>query len=157
MKKILLFIPLLYFGNIQAQESLYTSGGNGSGSGGTVGYSVGQLAFNESSDGTYTVSPGVQQPFEISNILSLEKYQNLNFKLLAFPNPTTNYLTLSFEKSNNERLTYQLFDLNGRLIQTKDKLKTNETISMKHLSNATYYINVLEKNQIIKTFKIIKN
>ncbi len=158
MKKMILFIFLLqYFGVIQAQEAVYTSGGNGSGSGGTIGYSIGQLAFNEVSDGTFSVSQGVQQPIETSTVLSLEGYQHLNLNLLVFPNPTKEVVKLSFKNEYENKLTYKLVDINGRLIQTKDELKANETIDMKSLSSAIYYLTIFENNLVIKTFKIIKN
>ena len=154
-KTISLIIILLCFEIIQAQEAVYTSGGNGTGSGGTIGYSIGQLAFNESSDGTYSITQGVQQPFEISNTLSLDNYQFLNLK--AFPNPTKEYLELSFKKGYENQLTYKLFDINGKLIQTKDELKINETINMSSLNNAIYYLSVFKNDLNIKTLKIIKN
>lgn len=158
MKKTILIIILsLYFGFMQAQEAVYTSGGNGTGTGGTIGYSIGQLAFNESSDGTYTVSQGIQQPIEISNTLSLDSYQFLDLNLMAFPNPTKEYLKLSFKKEYENKITYKLFDVNGKLVQAKDNLKTNETLNMKSLNNAIYYLSVFKNNLNIKTFKIIKN
>ena len=156
-KNILLFISLIYIGNIQAQESTYTSGGNATGSGGTIEYSVGQLVFSENSDGTYTVSQGIQQAYEISNSLSLENYKSINLQVSAFPNPTTDYLTLSFNQSSHVKLVYQLFGADGKVLETKRNLEMNETINMEGLNSAIYYLNILEDNLIIKTFKIIKN
>ncbi len=156
-KNTLLLISFLYIGTAQAQESTYTSGGNATGSGGTIEYSLGQLVFNENSDGTYTVSQGIQQAYEISNSLSLENYKSINLQVSAFPNPTTDYLMLSFNQSNNVKLDYQLFGADGKILETKKNLDINETINMERLNSAIYYLNILEDNMVIKTFKIIKN
>lgn len=157
LKKAILLIFIFNVIYMQAQEKTYSSGGNASGSGGSINYSIGQLVSNDSSDGTYTVSQGIQQAFGIFEILNLNTYQSTNTKIFVFPNPTANYLNLSINVGNSGKLAYQLFDSTGRLLQIKDNLKTNETISMEGLTSAVYYLNISENNQIKNTFKIIKN
>jgi hypothetical protein len=54
-------------------------------------------------------------------------------------------------------LSYQLFDMYGKLLETK-KLDGYETnIVMSNLVPATYFVKVIQGNKEIKTFKIIKN
>lgn len=156
-KKVLLltfFFNVIY---VQAQEKTYSSGGNATGSSGSINYSVGQLVSSDNSDGTYTVSRGIQQAYEISNILNLNIGQNTDSQIFIFPNPTADYLNLSLNIGNNSKLKYQLYDSAGRLLLIKNNLKSNETISMEGLTSTVYYLNISENNQIKKTFKIIKN
>ena len=48
-------------------------------------------------------------------------------------------------------------DINGRQIQ-KQKITLTETpIQLENLASAIYMLQVLDKNKLLKTFKIIKN
>jgi hypothetical protein len=40
----------------------------------------------------------------------------INISLTAFPNPTTENLSLQISDFENEKLTYQLIDMQGKLI-----------------------------------------
>jgi hypothetical protein len=73
----------------------------------------------------------------------------------VYPNPTTNYLTLKTE--DNANLSYQLYDLQGKVIENK-KVNANSTIiTMEALPKATYFLTVTDNKKIVKTFKVIKN
>ena len=148
---------LLSIGGIQAQETLPASGGNASGSGGSVSYTVGQVFYSSNSATNGTVTQGVQQPFEISEITGLEEVQEINLTVSAYPNPTTDYLTLSIDEFDISNLSYQLYDMQGKLLQL-EKISENQTsIVMNNLVPATYFVKVLKGSTEVKTFKIIKN
>jgi hypothetical protein len=146
-------LPGLY-----AQEAIPTSGGNASGSGGTASYSVGQVVYTTNDGGVYgTVAQGVQQPFEISVVLGSEEAKGINLSVSAYPNPTTDYLTISVSNLDALKLAYQLYDQNGKLLQS-EKITGNETsIAMRNIVPATYFVKVKNENKEVKTFKIIKN
>ena len=152
---------------LQAQETIPATGGNASGSGGTVSYSVGQVVYTTNSGTTGTVAQGVQQPFEISVVTGLEEAKGINLNCTAYPNPTTDYLMLKVENYDNENLSYQLFDMNGKLLETKKVTGKQTSIVMSNLVPATYFVKVYavgrndrtgvtEGNKEVKTFKIIK-
>jgi len=143
---------------LQAQTAVPATGGNASGSGGTVSYSVGQVAYTTNTGGSNgSVAQGVQQPFEISVITGLEEAKGISLSLSAYPNPTTDFLNLKVENYDNTNLSYQLFDMNGKLLESK-KITGNQTsIVMSNLVPATYFVKVTESNKEVKTFKIIKN
>ena len=156
MKKILLliFIFLCVF-SMQAQESFLTSGGEASGSGGSISYSIGQTVYktNTGSNGSI-MSVGVQQSYEITDILGLEEAIGINLSVSAYPNPTANYLTLKVDEISN--LIFQLYDSNGRFLQNQ-KISSNETkIDMTRLAPAIYFLKVTKNNKEIKIIKIVK-
>ena len=64
----LIAVLLLVIGltRLQAQETIPAIGGNASGSGGSVSYSVGQAVYTTNTGTNGSVPQGVQQPFEIS-------------------------------------------------------------------------------------------
>jgi len=155
-------ILLLVIGltGLHAQEAFPATGGNASGSGGTVSYSIGQVFYTTNIGRTVSVSQGVQQPYEISLVTGIEIAEKINLTVSASPNPTTDFLRLKVSASSTlsfKSLSYQLFDVSGILLQNK-KLTDNETtIEMINLLPAIYFLKVIENNRVIKNFKIIKN
>ena len=166
MKKIKLLtaVTLMAFGavtSLQAQETVTTTGGEANGGGGSASYTVGQV-FYTTQTGTNgnSVAQGVQQPFEISVVTGIEQAKNINLICSAYPNPTTDYLILKVDASTTlsiQSMSYQLFDINGKLLENK-KIEGNKTsIVMGNLVPAIYFLKVFDNNKEVKTFKIIKN
>lgn len=159
-KKFKLSAVLLFFlglTGLQAQESINTSGSNVSGEGGSVSYSIGQIVYTTNTGTSGFVVQGVQQPFEISVITGLEEAKVINLSVSAYPNPTTGYLTLSFGEFDISNLSYQLYDLNGKLLRNEKPSGYKTQINMSNYVPATYFVKIISGNQSIKTFKIIKN
>ena len=142
---------------LQAQTSINATGGDATGGGGSATYSVGQVAYQTHTGTSGTVSEGVQQPFEISVVTGLEEAKGINLSVSAYPNPTTDYLTLSIAEFEISNLSYQLYDMSGKLLQN-EKITGNQTsIVMSNLVPATYFVKVIQGSKEVKTFKIIKN
>jgi hypothetical protein len=156
-KKIKLSVLLLGIGiTAQAQQATTDTGGNASGSGGTVAYSVGQIVYTTHTGATGSVVQGVQQPYEISIVLGIDNHST-NLGLSAYPNPTTNYLTLNVGNFELSTLNFQLYDISGKLIESRKIISSSETIGMANLPSATYFLKVTNNNKEVKTFKIMKN
>ena len=99
---------------------------------------------------------GVQQPYEISVPTALENTEDILLELSAYPNPTTDVLTLRTGERDIENISYRLFDMNGKLIKA-GKLTGPETpVNMQSLAPSVYFIKVIQNDKEIKTFKIIK-
>ena len=141
---------------LYAQQAATATGGDASGSGGSVAYSIGQVVYTTSSGSTGSVAQGVQQPYEISIALGVEN-QSINLAMAAYPNPTNDYLTLSVSNLELSNLNFQLFDMSGKLIENRKITSTTETIRMENLPSASYFLKVTNNNNDVKTFKIIKN
>ena len=112
--------------NLFAQQANTSGGGNASGSGGTSSFSVGQINYTTNSGTGGTVSQGVQQPFEIYTLSGIDDAKDLSINLTAFPNPTVDYLTLSFESTSTKKLSYQLFDSNGKLVISQNLMEQKQ-------------------------------
>ena len=145
---------LIGLGGLHAQETVTTSGGEATGAGGTASYTVGQVVYTTSTGANGSVSHGVQQPYEIYTTVGVNE-TSINLELKVYPNPTTDYLTLKVEKT--EGLSFQLFDMQGKVIENKKVIANNTTIKMEELPKATYFIKITNNNRPVKTFKIIKN
>ena len=156
-KKVKLSVLLLGLGlTAQAQQATTATGGDASGSGGTVAYSVGQIVYTTNTGTTGSVAQGVQQPYEISIVTGLEDTQ-ISLNMQAYPNPTTDYLTLNVGNFELSTLNFQLFDISGKLVESRKIISSSETIAMENLPTATYFLKVSNNNKEVKTFKIIKN
>lgn len=156
MKKLILGCCLLGWGTILfAQSGSVSSGGTATGTDGTVTYSVGQSVYTTASgspsDGVIT--QGLQQPYEIFvNVVET----GIDASVSLYPNPTKEFVILNVANVNAEDFTYEMFDIQGKIL-AGSKLVSNETkISMTDLANATYFVKVLNLNKESKTFKIIK-
>ena len=156
MKKI---ISLIIFGciitSIKAQQTTASAGGNASGIGGTFSYSIGQVIYTYIYSSDVIVAQGVQHPFEIST-LGFDNYQ-INLVMQTYPNPTKDYLLLNVHSIDLSNIIFQLYDLNGRLIETRTIFNPIETICMVNLPSSVYFLKVTNNNKEVKSFKIIKN
>lgn len=140
-----------------AQESFNTAGNIASGSGGSVSYSVGQLAYTSNTGTSGSASNGVQQAFEVSGLTLLEEFIDINLSVTTYPNPVTDHLILTVENPNLLTLNFQLFDLRGKLIQSDEIINDQTNVSMNNLAPAVYFLNIIQGNKEVRTFKIIKN
>lgn len=153
---VLLAAGLLWAGFAQAQESANSSGGDATGSGGTVAYSIGQVVYTTNTGGSGSVAQGVQHAYEIFSVGIKET--ELEILLTVFPNPTAENLTLQINDYNNAKLSYQLFDIQGKLLSNGQIVAEQTQINMNSLPTATYFINVVnQENKKVQSFKIIKN
>jgi hypothetical protein len=157
-KKVKLSVLFLGLGlTAQAQQASTAAGGEASGSGGTIAYSVGQIVYTTNTGTTGSVAQGVQQAYEISVVTGIKNQTKTNMLLVVFPNPTTSFLNLQIADLKKEQLTYQLTDALGKLIIENKITESSTQINMNAQAEAIYFLNVLENNQTVKTFKIIKN
>lgn len=153
---LLLLILFVGFNKMQAQQAVLASGGNATGSGGSISYSIGQIDYVMATGTTGSVSAGMQQPFEIST-LSGEEFTQIKLEMLVYPNPTTTNVNLKIDNYDFQEVNYQLFDINGREISNQKITNTETPISLENLNAAIYFLTVSDNNKAIKTFKIIKN
>ena len=151
-----LIAGLLWANFAQAQESSNSSGGDATGSGGTVAYSVGQVVYTTNTDSNGSAAQGVQHAYEIFTVGVKET--ELNISLTTFPNPTADNLTLQISDYNNEKLFFQLFDTQGKQLSNGQITAQQTQIHMNSLPTATYFISVVnQENKKVQSFKIIKN
>jgi hypothetical protein len=141
---------------ILAQTTVPATGGNATGIGGSVSYTVGQLGYITITGTTGTLAQGVQQPFEISVVTEIDESMDLNLICSVYPNPTADYLTLKVVDYDILDLTYRLYGVGGNLIEAKKVLGTETKISMGNQASGIYFIKITSGKKGIKTFKIIK-
>jgi hypothetical protein len=152
---ILLLVFVL--SGLQAQEAIPASGGDHSSSGGSVSYSLGQVFYTTLSTSGGSVSQGVQQPYEIMVVTSIEEAKNITLSVSAYPIPANDYLQLKIDNYDSETLFYQLFDLNGKLLIHKKVEAYHTSIPIDGLDPGTYFLRISDNKKEIKSFKMTKN
>jgi hypothetical protein len=159
MKKNNIIIDMLLLFPIitHAQQTISASGGNATGSGGSVSYTVGQTAYNTYSGSGGSIVQGVQIPYEITVLTSANPSKNVNLNYSVYPNPTVDFLTLKIESENIKNFSASIFNLKGELLQSVTIEGRETKIDMLNYAPALYFLKVTENNKEVKTFKIIKN
>ena len=154
-KKLIVFCFLgSIAAGINAQSDIVASGGDASGTGGSVSYSIGQIDFITKTGTGGMLTEGVQQPYEITIVTGNDE-KRINLSAVVFPNPTSDYVKLRIENMD-VMLHYALFNGNGRMIDKNRVINNPAKINMSSLNAGTYYFKVFSDEKILKIFKIIK-
>ena len=156
MKKLYSFISLMVLSvlSLSAQSDIVPMGGDMEGSGVTISYTIGQIAVQSFGEGSTRIFEGVQQSYEIQTI-GIDNYPGITLNAMVYPNPTLGNVQLTM---NNVQLEgeVRVFDLNGKFLFSK-KIEGNSTeIPMSDLAAGTYFVNVLNGTQVLKSFKVVK-
>ena len=157
MKKITLLAVLFCATQlIYTQETNSVSGGEVTGVGGSVSYTVGQTLYTTYTSEAGSLHQGIQQAFEFVT-LSNPALTGVNLKAFTYPNPTTEFIILSLKDGNLTGVSYAMYDLLGRFVSKGTVTQSETKIVMKNLPIGVYMLKVDQNNQALKTFKIIKN
>jgi len=91
-----------------------------------------------------------------TSALSEEDVIANNVVLDYYPNPVTNILNL---KSNSDIKSVRIYSILGQEVLRKnyDNSVTVAELDMQYLKSGTYFVKALLDNDVIKTFKIVKN
>jgi hypothetical protein len=155
-KSILFSVSLLYFGScLFAQQSVVSAGGSTSIDGNSIDYSIGQVIYATAIDKGGTVFQGVQVPYNITAITGIAE-KGIMLQCIVYPNPTTTKIVLSIKNDDVQNFKYQLFDVNGKLVQAQTITTTETNIAMEQYQAGSYFLQVSNKNSLIKSFTIIK-
>ncbi len=155
-KQFMLFLFAFFFGSsLWAQENTAATGGEATGTGGTVSFTVGQIDYSAQSGTNGSVSQGVQQPLEFFNVGIEENVKN--FSVLLFPNPTVAELHVDLKKVSLDQLNYILTDASGKQVQTSEVSSAELTINMVDYNRGNYFLNFVQNGKVVGSYKVIKN
>ncbi len=156
LRKFLWLFSFICFMGTFAQQTLPSSGGKATGSGGTVTYTVGQMAYKVQTGAQTSLTEGVQQPYEISEVSGIETSANIHLNFTSYPNPVDDYVTVEIQNYPFNHLHFIIYDSNGKLLIRRKATGTTTQINTNDLMPAVYFLEVLDQDQSIKKFKIIK-
>lgn len=140
-----------------AQNAVTVSGGDASDNSGSVSYTVGQTFYSANVGASGQVNEGVQKAYEIYDVTEVQNPISSAISLSAFPNPTSDFLTLCVESDEISGLNCVMYDISGKEIMQQRIGSLETSIDMQSLPPATYFVRVTKGKNEVKTFKIVKN
>ncbi len=150
----LLFFTLL--SQIHAQNTVLSSGGDINNTNGSISFSIGQTIQETLNNTDGSVIQGIQFYFDDTTLKVIDLENNVSIS--TYPNPTTSVLNVKLQDSNENLLSFSMYDLNGRLVKRGKLSNQLSKINIQNLEAAAYLLKIYNpKSQLIKTFKIIKN
>ncbi len=159
--KLIHFLWLIFFltSSLYAQKGIVSSGGDNVSPAGSVSFSVGQIVFAPVSGETGHVYPGIQQPYPLDIVGIPELHRD--YFLSLFPNPANNFLFLRVstdeEIMQEQDFTARVFDVKGNLLITQRLWHVDNTISIRDLPEAVYFIQVWHANTFIQSISFSKS
>ena len=152
------FLFFMVLTGLQAQEAISASGGNASGSNGTLSYTVGQVVYLDITGPDGTVTQGVQQPWEIFTVTGIHDAPGISLECLVYPNPAEDFLILRIAELKGEHLNWKLYDASGKMHGIEKITGIKTTIPVSKLTPGVYFLSILNLDEKqLKTFRIIKN
>ena len=162
MKRITTFIVFLLSlaGATFAQSAIVPLGGDTQSNTGSVSYTVGQIAVESaaSGNGSVTIVEGVQQPYEIQTV-GIDEYPQVALNAVVYPNPTENLaqLRLNGFEIPADGLRAILYDGNGKQLQSLMVTDDLTAFQIGQYATGTYYLELRDGKQVLKTFKIVRS
>lgn len=158
MKNKILITSFLIWGvnNMKAQETANAAGGDANGLGGTAAYSVGQVVYTDVKSASGAMAQGVQQLYDVV-ITGGNTNTDINLLVSVYPNPSTAFINLNVGKQDLQNLSFQLFDVQGKLLINQKIYAVETSIMMEAFATGSYFLKVIDKNSEVKNFKINKN
>jgi hypothetical protein len=157
-KQLLTLAAMALIGVVKAQtvmpEVLSSSGGSGQSAQASLAWTIGEPVTATVSDGTNSLTQGFQQP----TLLIATSQKNINelANLLFYPNPTSDFVTLKLDQSNQTPYNYKVFDSAGKLVNEGKATSANPNISFQGLASGQYTISLLNSNLKQQSISIIK-
>ena len=141
-------------GKAQLQEVVSSSGGYFQGNETSISFTVGEPVVKTLQSETMMLTQGFQQARLI--VTEVNDFGGRTYEIKAYPNPTTDFVHVSTNKELPTTSYYRLSDINGSLIDEKSVDGLTTEVSFQQLIPAVYFISIINHNQVIKIFKIIK-
>jgi len=157
----LCLIILLFTGTIKAQQVVSTSGNHAENGSVQISWTVGETVIETLINGNNILTQGMHQ--SKLTVTAIQEVVGPGLEIIAFPNPATDCIHLQLNSilhfpadDRGKDFSFQLYDLNGKLLLYKHIEDPETVIRMEGYTSSTYFLKILENTKEIKTFKILK-
>lgn len=158
MKRLFLTISMgLAFFAVQSQtaspELVSVAGESFKNTNYQLDWSIGECITATHSAGDYVITQGLHQgSYVITSVEDLAQDINIS----VYPNPTTDLINLT-SSQNLTGLAVIVTNINGKILQQTEVISEVEQLNFSNYENGIYFLTIRQENQLIKSFKIIKN
>jgi len=158
MKKYINFFAIaflmLFASYAKGQQVISSAGVSGSNTSGSISSTVGELVIDTKTASGKTITQGFHQTK--LTITGIKELQGLSFKISISPNPTSDYAQITIDKIETPKLTYIMFDIQGKAVLNGEIVSGKAEISFMDRNAGSYIVKVMQEGKQIKTVKIIK-
>jgi len=139
--------------------TVISSGGDFHAAGGyTLSSTIGEIAVTTLKSGSYTLTQGFQQPYDIGTGI---KETGLDWSISAYPNPVSEFLNIRFDLTDPIDLNVEIMDMSGRkhMIRELYYVTPGEivTFDMSGFVRGVYMVRIYTPDwRVQKTYKIQK-
>ena len=144
-------------GSLHAQHAVSASGSDISGTGGSISYTVGQVAFEFYDAAAGSAALGVQQPHEIYVYPGIAGHPVVPPFVKVFPNPVHNHLTIVLDEANDNNVVAVLYDITGKMLEQVTINGREASLDMGSYARAVYFLRVYKDDHSTQVFRIVKN
>jgi len=160
MKKLLTIVMLLckfafVHGQVTPQDLISPVGDSFENSLYQLDWSIGELSIETYSDTINILTQGFHQGNY--SITVVEQVKDLECEINVFPNPATDLITIKLSNNSYNSLSYNLVDINGKILIVDHLASNQNQIDIKTLTVGSYFFNIISNGKSLKTFKIIKS
>lgn len=153
--RFLLLIASVVLGfTLAAQQAVSPAGGDATGAGGSLAWTLGQIDPITIANSNGTVAQGVQQPVEFL-ILSAPGTTGV-LSVMAVPNPAHNGISLQFDDLPGADTRYELLDVSGALLASGPITDRNTFIPLADKPSASYIIRIIPEQEAPTILRIVK-
>ena len=137
-----------------AQQAASAAGGDLTGPGGNVSFTVGQVAWETLTSQNHTITQGVQQPYEI--FITDVDDPGEDLETVVYPNPATDMINIRLSENISGNLSFMLLDMNGKELKNGSLTQKETAIHFGSFPSAPYLLLISENGKSLKSYKIIK-
>lgn len=158
MKKLILILILplsiVVNGQILSPDVVATSGDYYTNSNVSLSWTLGEISVETYVGSNVLLTQGFQQPeFFVTSIF--EKKPD-GFLINIYPNPATEYFTISCESNNEGDFNFELYDVQGKMLLS-DYFTSSYQIDISNYKKAMYLLKVYSKSSgEFLIYKILK-
>lgn len=153
-KHILTLLYLASAVSLHAQDAVTAAGGSATVQGLSVSWSIGEAVTETFKGATLTLTQGVQQPQKIEIVNSSPELPG--YTIAAYPNPASDYVTVSVSGDAARPVVVRIFDSTGRICYASQIADSELRIPVSNLPAGMYVLQLTDKKKNIQTFKLIK-
>lgn len=155
MKQLIIMILFVVEAfSVSSQEVVSPAGETQTISGTEISWTIGEPVIETAASVSNILTQGFHQ--SKLTVTAIDELLSSDFKLKVYPNPTSEFVTIHFNKPDKNPV-YSLLGLKGNLIETKTISSTETSVNLQNFASGTYLLKISGKNNtLLQTFKIVK-
>ena len=148
---IVIFVQIVF--SVYSQEVISSAGHYDETSGAQVSWTIGEPAIETIISEGNILTQGFQQTKMV--ITAVISY-NENIQVFIYPNPTDDLVNIDIFGLQFSETKVGVYTMEGKLLKQQYLITSTSVLNIHGLASGSYLLKVTDKNNPIKTFKLVK-